>query len=98
MDAAHRKTAGVVVKWLFLVPIIPMSAFMSLMGLVGIGFSAGVYVVGYLLSFPAFLLNFISAKWGVVGASSILALAYAPVAITSWPHVNPIVLMDSKGA
>jgi hypothetical protein len=98
MENAKRKLAAVVVRWVFLTPIIPMSAFMTMMGWVGLGFGAGIYVLALLLSFPAFLLNFISAKWGVIGASLILVLAYVPVAILNWPKVNPIVLMDSKSS
>lgn len=66
------------------------------MGWVGLGFGAGRFMLGYLLSTPAFFLNFISPRWGASGAFVILVLDYVPRAILNWPQINPFVLLSSR--
>jgi hypothetical protein len=70
---------------------------MTMMGEVGLGFGAGVFVLAYLLAVPLFLLNLISAKWGFIGAFLLLVLNYVPRAIQNWPQVNPFALMNARG-
>ena len=86
-----------IARWVLLAPILPMSIFISMMGLVGLGFGAGRFVLGYVLSLPAFLLNAISTRWGVAGAVAVLLLDYVPRAIQNWPQINPFVLLNPKG-
>ena len=67
-----------------------------MMGVVGLGFGAGTFMLGYLLAAPAFFLNMISPRWGAVGALGIVALDYIPRAIMNWPEINPLVLLTSR--
>lgn len=96
MENDNRKAIRVVLRWVFLGPILPLSFFITMMGWVGLGFGAGFLVVAHMLSFGACLVNFVSTKWGAVAAALILVLAYVAVAMRSWPVLNPLVLMNSE--
>lgn len=95
MESDHRKAIRVVLRWVFLGPILPLSFFITMMGWVGLGFGAGILVLAHMLSFGASLVNFISTKWGAIAAGLILVLAYVPLAVNNWPLMNPLVLMNS---
>ena len=65
------------------------------MGIVGLGFGSGRFALAYVLSFPAFLLNFWSAKVAAIGMWVLLLVVYLPVAMLNWPIVNPLRLLAS---
>ncbi|HEX8710444.1 MAG TPA: hypothetical protein VF730_01140 [Terracidiphilus sp.] len=96
MKDDNRKPIRLVLRWIFLAPILPLSFFITMMGWMGLGFGAGTLVLAHMLSFGACLVNFISTKWGAVAAALILVLAYVSVAVRDWPVMNPLVLLHSE--
>src|SRR5689334_21891458 len=83
-------------RWALIAPSLPISIWVSMMGLLGLGLGAGTLCLAYVLSTPAFFLNIISPRWGALGATGIAALDYLPRARLNWPEINPIVLLTSR--
>ena len=92
----HNTKAGQIIRWVLLAPVLPMSMYLSGIGFVGLGFGAGPFLLGALCALPAFLLNFVSSRWGLFGAGALLLLDYVPRAILNWPNLNPSALLSSK--
>jgi hypothetical protein len=88
---------GTYVKWLLLTPVGILSLFMSVMGMVGVGFGAAPFMLGYLFAFPVFLLNFKYPKAAVIATWCLLLLVYVPLAVYNWPLINPIRLFSLHG-
>ena len=65
---------GTCLKWLLLTLVAILSLWLSIMGMVGVGFGAVAFMLGYLFAFPVFLLNFKYPKAAVIATWSLLLL------------------------
>src|SRR5271167_3650091 len=90
-----KLTARNALRGLFLAPVLLISIWLSMWGMLGTGFGAGRLVVAYLIALPAFLLNIISPKWGVIGAVIVVFVDYWTRLVVTWATFNPLAVLST---